>query len=101
MKVWSLVARALETQGSCAMVSVTRAEGSVPREEGARMVITRDGFECQVELLVRLHRMGARMSELPFVLRYDQKPGQSKMQVGRTIRRTLLLMASARLGRLE
>ena len=44
MKVWSLVARALETQGSCAMVSVTRAEGSVPREEGARMVITRDGF---------------------------------------------------------
>ena len=44
MKVWSLVARALEAQGTCAMVSVTRAEGSVPREEGARMVVTRDGF---------------------------------------------------------
>jgi xanthine dehydrogenase accessory factor len=44
MKVWNLVTRALETQGSCAMVSVTLAEGSVPREEGARMVITAHGF---------------------------------------------------------
>lgn len=44
MKVWGLIARALETQGTCALVSVVRAEGSVPREEGARMVITRDGF---------------------------------------------------------
>ena len=44
MKVWSLIVRALETGGSCALVSVMRAEGSVPREEGARMVVTRDGF---------------------------------------------------------
>lgn len=44
MKVWNLIARALETQGSCAMVSVTRAEGSVPREEGARMVVTAHGI---------------------------------------------------------
>lgn len=44
MKVWSLIARTLEAQGACALVSVTRAEGSVPREEGARMLVTRDGF---------------------------------------------------------
>ena len=44
MSVWTLIARTLEAQGTCAMVSVTRAEGSVPREEGARMVVTRDGF---------------------------------------------------------
>lgn len=44
MKVWSLIARALETGGTCALVSVVHAVGSVPREEGARMVITRDGF---------------------------------------------------------
>ena len=44
MRVWNLIARTLETQGTCAMVSVTRAEGSVPREQGARMVVTRDGF---------------------------------------------------------
>ena len=44
MKVWALIARALEAQGSCAMVTVVRAEGSVPREEGARMVVTDAGF---------------------------------------------------------
>ena len=44
MKVWSLIARTVETQGSCALVSVVRAEGSVPREEGARMVVTANGF---------------------------------------------------------
>ncbi|MCA3556508.1 xanthine dehydrogenase accessory protein XdhC [Aestuariivirga sp.] len=44
MKVWSLIARLLETEGACALVSVVRAEGSVPREEGARMVVTRAGF---------------------------------------------------------
>ena len=44
MKVWGLIARTLEQQGSCALVSVTLAEGSVPREEGARMVVTPRGF---------------------------------------------------------
>lgn len=48
MKVWSLIAKSLEAQGSCAMVSVVRAEGSVPREEGARMVVTRNGFHGSI-----------------------------------------------------
>ena len=44
MKVWTTIARALEAHGTCAMVSVVKAEGSVPREEGARMVVTAEGF---------------------------------------------------------
>lgn len=44
MKIWGLIARELEASGSCALVSVVRAEGSVPREEGARMVVTAHGF---------------------------------------------------------
>lgn len=44
MKVWSHIARALAADGACAMVSVVKAEGSVPREAGARMVVTRHGF---------------------------------------------------------
>lgn len=44
MKVWGLVARAVKAHGACAMVSVIKAEGSVPREEGARMVVTPQGF---------------------------------------------------------
>jgi xanthine dehydrogenase accessory factor len=44
MKVWNQISRALEAHGTCAMVSVVKAEGSVPREEGARMVVTPEGF---------------------------------------------------------
>ena len=44
MKLWPTIARELERHGTCAMVSVIRAEGSVPREEGARMVVTPLGF---------------------------------------------------------
>ena len=44
MKTWSLIARALKAHGSCALVSVVKAEGSVPREEGARMVVSPQGF---------------------------------------------------------
>jgi xanthine dehydrogenase accessory factor len=44
MKLWPTIARELERHGTCAMVSVIRAEGSVPREEGARMVVTPEGF---------------------------------------------------------
>jgi xanthine dehydrogenase accessory factor len=44
MKVWATIARALEAHGTCAMVSVVKAEGSVPREEGARLVVTPEGF---------------------------------------------------------
>jgi xanthine dehydrogenase accessory factor len=44
MKVWNLITQALEAHGTCAMVSVVKAEGSVPREVGARMVVSPRGF---------------------------------------------------------
>ncbi len=44
MKVWPVIERAIATQGTCVMVSVVLAEGSVPREEGARMIVTAEGF---------------------------------------------------------
>ncbi len=44
MKLWPIVVRELLHHGTCAMVSVVKAEGSVPREEGARMVVTPHGF---------------------------------------------------------
>ncbi len=37
------------------------------------------GFTGTLEKLVKLHLMGARMAEVPFVLRYDQKVSLSKM----------------------
>lgn len=37
------------------------------------------GFTCTLEKLVKLHLIGARFGEVPFVLRYDQKQSDSKM----------------------
>lgn len=37
------------------------------------------GFTSTLETIVKLHILGARFAEVPFVLRYDQKEGTSKM----------------------
>jgi dolichol-phosphate mannosyltransferase len=37
------------------------------------------GFTCTLEKLVKLKLIGATFSEVPFVLRYDQKKSESKM----------------------
>jgi xanthine dehydrogenase accessory factor len=44
MRVWAHIVRALEAHEPCAMVSVFRVEGSAPREAGARLVLTAQGF---------------------------------------------------------
>jgi dolichol-phosphate mannosyltransferase len=37
------------------------------------------GFTSTLEIIVKLHVLGCRFAEVPFVLRYDQKQGPSKM----------------------
>ena len=49
-------------------------------------IIAHPGFECMVELLGKLSRLGATVTEVPLVLRYDRKIGQSKMRIARTVR---------------
>jgi len=44
MKVWRTIARAIEAHGCCAMVSLVAVEGSAPREAGARLIVTPEGF---------------------------------------------------------
>lgn len=56
------------------------------------------GFSCMVDILLKLHRLGAIITEVPLILRYDLKFGVSKMLVLRTIRDTLRLLVSRRLG---
>ena len=34
-----------------------------------------DGFQCMVDLLLKLRKIGARFAEVPVVLRYDLKQG--------------------------
>lgn len=53
-------------------------------------LISRRGFECQVEILNAL-RPFARFAEVPIHLAYDRKQGESKMRIWRTSMRTLSL----------
>jgi len=57
-----------------------------------------DGFQCMVDILLKLGRRRLIMTEVPLVLRYDMKEGASKMNVGSTVRKTLQLMLARRLG---
>ena len=54
-------------------------------------LIEEAGFTCMAEVLLKLGRGGARVTEHPLVLRYDLKQGASKMKVMRTIGRYFVL----------
>ncbi len=62
-------------------------------EEG---LITRRGFACTDELLINLATLKPRIVEVPFILRYDMKPGASKMKLFSTILETLKLIREHR-----
>lgn len=48
-------------------------------------LIETSGFSCMAELLIKLRFFDIKVSEVPLLLRYDQKSGPSKMPVSRTI----------------
>jgi dolichol-phosphate mannosyltransferase len=60
--------------------------------------INEEGFQCMVDILLKLRRMNLKFGEVPLILRYDRKKGKSKMKVFRTILRTLGLIARRRIG---
>lgn len=63
-------------------------------EKYGEQLITRQGFACTDELLVKLAEFSPRITEVPFILRYDRKHGQSKIQLMKTIRETLKMLWS-------
>lgn len=54
--------------------------------------VDQDGFQSIVDILLKLRSRKLMFGETPFILRYDQKKGESKMNVGRTIRNTMILL---------
>jgi len=60
--------------------------------------LDQDGFQCMVDILLKLRRMHLIFGEVPFILRYDWKEGGSKMNVSRTVRDTLGLLWKRRFG---
>lgn len=67
---------------------------------GERLFDLREwGFICTAELLCKLHMVGARCAEVPFVLRYDLKESVSRMRAMRTISGYGLLVWKSRQAR--
>jgi dolichol-phosphate mannosyltransferase len=62
------------------------------------LFVSEQGFQCMVDILLKLARMDAIIREVPLILRYDLKGGVSKMKVTSTILRTLKLIVRRRLG---
>lgn len=65
-------------------------------EHYAGGLIQETGFACMAEILVKLAQIGARIAEVPMVLRYDLKSGASKLEAWKAIRRYLYLFAHRR-----
>ncbi len=61
--------------------------------------LDQDGFQCMVDILLKLRRMDVVFGEVPVILRYDFKEGGTKMKVAETIRNTLGLLVRARFTR--
>ena len=61
--------------------------------------VSETGFQCMVDILLKLRAQGAIFCEEPMVLRYDLKGGASKMKVVKTIFATLRLLMQRRLSR--
>jgi len=55
-------------------------------------LIEENGFSCMAELLIKLRSINVLAVEVPLVLRYDQKSGESKMELFKTVKNTLRML---------
>lgn len=53
-------------------------------------IVKERSFACMMELLYKLSIEGCKIGEVPFVLKYQLKGGQSKMKIFKTVWRSLL-----------
>ncbi len=60
--------------------------------------LDQDGFQCMVDILLKLSKMNVVFGEVPIILRYDLKEGESKMNITSTSKKTLLLLFKRRFG---
>lgn len=60
--------------------------------------VSETGFSCMADVLLKMRRFKYVFGEVPMLLRYDQKEGDSKMAVGKTIIQTLSLLLRRRFG---
>ena len=56
------------------------------------------GFACMVDILLKTRVLNPRVKEVAMILRYDQKQGDSKMKVFKTVYQTLKLIVINLIG---
>jgi len=61
-------------------------------------LVNQDGFQCMVDILLKLRKLPLIFGEVPLILRYDLKRGPSKMRLVKTSVSTLRLLWTRRLG---
>jgi len=59
-------------------------------------LVSEEGFSCMVDVLLKARSMNAKFGEVPLNLRYDFKPGLSKMSVLSNVWETLCLAGRVR-----
>jgi dolichol-phosphate mannosyltransferase len=61
-------------------------------EKNGRLV-NESGFSCMMEVLLQLRAAGIRAAEVPLVLRYDLKQSDTKMSIGHTVYRYVIVIS--------
>jgi dolichol-phosphate mannosyltransferase len=61
-------------------------------------LVDQDGFQCMVDVLLKLRKLPLIFGEVPMILRYDLKLGSSKMRLMKTSVNTLHLLWKRRFG---
>lgn len=61
-----------------------------------RELITTNGFDCMAEIAAKFSKMGIKAGEIPLVLNYELKDGESKMKVARTVKGYFSLLVKVR-----
>lgn len=54
--------------------------------------VNQEGFQCMVDVLLKLRRLNLKFGEVPMTLRYDLKLGKSKMRILKTAIGTMRLI---------
>lgn len=59
-------------------------------------LVTTNGFDCMAEIAAKFSKMKIKAGEVPLILNYHLKQGESKMRVMRTVRGYFSLLAKVR-----
>lgn len=85
---------------TCGYRAYTYKSLKAASEKYGAKLITQRSFACMMELLYKLYKSGTVFAEVPFNLRYDQKGGDSKMRVMKTVISSLKTAFLLRIGKI-